>query len=195
VASGVWPRNSQESKRSSSPDEKTPDTVSSVRSTRGERVGPRVSRGDPSGRDLVESFRNSRGGDHTIAVPWSVPAFHFGHASVGPRPSDNGCRPASPSRLKGTAYDTVTGIVWCRWLRVEKNWWVTRTDLARSGCYWVGQVQDQATTPSLFPPSKETTKLTVLRPDPESPFGPVHCEVMPPGGVWGSPAEGAGREP
>ena len=31
--------------------------------------------------------------------------------------------------------------------------------------------------------------------DPESPFGPVHCEVMPPGGVWASPAEGAGREP
>jgi hypothetical protein len=115
----------------------------------GGRVGPRVSRGDPSGRDLVESFWNFRDRDHTIAVPWSVPAFHFAHASVGPRLSDNGCHPLPPRVGKGTAYDTVTGIVWCRWLRVGKDCWVTRTDLARSGCYWDGQVQGQATTPSL----------------------------------------------
>jgi len=38
------------------------------RDARGERVSPRVSRGDPSGRDLVESFRNSRSRDHVIAV-------------------------------------------------------------------------------------------------------------------------------
>jgi len=36
---------------------------------RGERVSPRVSRGDPSGRDLAESFLNSRGRDLAIAVP------------------------------------------------------------------------------------------------------------------------------
>ena len=66
---------------------------------------PRVSRRDPSGPDLAESFRNSRGRDYMIAVPWSVPAFHFGHASVGPRPSDNGCDPLPPraeNELGGT---------------------------------------------------------------------------------------------
>ena len=76
----------------------------------GERVGLRVSRGDPSGRDLVESFRNSRSRDRAIAGLWSVPAFHFGHASVGPRPSDNGCRPAPLLAPEGTAYDRVTGL-------------------------------------------------------------------------------------
>ena len=84
------------------------------------------------GSTLVEFFRNSRDHDHAIAVSWSVPAFHFGHASVDPRPSDNGCCPAPPSRRKGTAYDRVT-----------------RTDLTCSGCYKVGQVQGQATVPSL----------------------------------------------
>ncbi len=116
---------------------------------RGERVSPRVSRGDPSGRDLVESFRNSRGRDHTIAGVWSVPAFHFAHASVDPSPSDNGCCPAPPSCRKGTAYDMVTGIDQCRRLRVGKSRLVVSTDLARSGCKRVGQVQGQAMTPSL----------------------------------------------
>jgi hypothetical protein len=103
---------------------------------------PGVTSWNPSGIPAPAIIRS-------IAVSWSVPAFQFGHASVGPRPSDNGCQPALPSRWKGTACDTVTGIVQCSRLGVGKDRLVACTDLARSGCYRVGPIQGQATSPSL----------------------------------------------
>src|SRR6266850_1797509 len=44
----------------------------------GKRIGSCVSRGGPSGRDLAESFWNSSGRDHVIAVPWLPGLFCVG---------------------------------------------------------------------------------------------------------------------
>jgi len=57
-----------------------------------------TSRNDPSGLSWAETFWNSFGCDHSIAVLQSVPAFLLNQASVGPRSSGEVVRQHASAR-------------------------------------------------------------------------------------------------